>query len=222
MPQASAAAAVAMPEPRHSLWRLAGRFNLCFVPCVVLGVVHIGFALVLPLRAQLLDLTPLGRWLRALTGCWLAFSFSFNWITCVRTNPNGPADALFARLVRESVAAGILEDPGGPVGPPAPWHLLAQGVEGQFLWGYCEKSGRAKPPLSHYCRVTQRLVLNYDHYCPWVANTIGHGNYRYFLLTALNFTLGCAFCGEHTQAISTIIGFTGISERDCLRLQPWR
>jgi hypothetical protein len=27
-----------------------------------------------------------------------------------------------------------------------------------------------------------------------VANTIGCGNYRYFILISLHFALGCAFC----------------------------
>jgi len=30
-----------------------------------------------------------------------------------------------------------------------------------------------KPPRSHFDSVTQRLVLNMDHFCPWVVNCVG-------------------------------------------------
>jgi hypothetical protein len=47
-----------------------------------------------------------------------------------------------------------------------------------FEWGYCARTGTAKPPRAHYCSVRRRLVLNMDHYCIWVFNTIGYANYR--------------------------------------------
>jgi palmitoyltransferase len=52
---------------------------------------------------------------------------------------------------------------------PAPirqWMLL-----GPYEWGYCSMSHQPKPPRSHYDHVTQRLVLNLDHYCPWMFNS---------------------------------------------------
>ena len=39
-----------------------------------------------------------------------------------------------------------------------------------------------KPPRSHNDRVTQRLVLNMDHFCPWVMNTVGFYNRKFFIL----------------------------------------
>ena len=37
-------------------------------------------------------------------------------------------------------------------------------------WGFCDKSYLPKPPRSHYDYVTKSLVLNMDHYCPWMFN----------------------------------------------------
>lgn len=46
-----------------------------------------------------------------------------------------------------------------------PWMIL-----GPHDWGYCEKSNLPKPPRSHFDFVTRSLVLNMDHYCPWMFN----------------------------------------------------
>ena len=106
----------------------------------VLPVLPVGFVTVLPLR--LLDLTPLCRLLRAVTGCWLAIGFSFNWMTCIQTKPNGPVDTLFIRLVWESVTAGVMEEslgsfPGSAL--PAASHPPT-GVGEQFVWGFCQRA----------------------------------------------------------------------------------
>jgi hypothetical protein len=42
--------------------------------------------------------------------------------------------------------------------------------------------------------VTGQLVLNFDHYCVWVFNAVGLGNYRYFLLTVLQVRTRCVLC----------------------------
>lgn len=39
-----------------------------------------------------------------------------------------------------------------------------------YEWGYCSSSKQPKPPRSHYDHVTKQLVLNLDHYCPWMFN----------------------------------------------------
>jgi palmitoyltransferase len=52
--------------------------------------------------------------------------------------------------------------------PPAPirqWMLL-----GPYEWGYCSLTNQPKPPRSHYDHVTKSLILNLDHYCPWMFN----------------------------------------------------
>lgn len=64
--------------------------------------------------------------------------------------------------------------------PPPPrihnWQLLSP-----TEWSYCRFSKQPKPPRSHYDHVTKSLVLNMDHYCPWMFNCVGYFNYRYFL-----------------------------------------
>ena len=45
------------------------------------------------------------------------------------------------------------------------WQLLSP-----TEWSYCRYSHQPKPPRSHYDHVTKSLILNMDHYCPWMFN----------------------------------------------------
>lgn len=47
---------------------------------------------------------------------------------------------------------------------------------------FCRATKAIKPDRSHYCSMTKQLILKMDHYCPWVANCIGYGNYKFFVL----------------------------------------
>ena len=66
----------------------------------------------------------------------------------------------------------------------------------------CQKSGLFKPPRSHYDSITKRLVLNMDHFCPWVANTVGFYNRKYFVLFLIYSALTCCF-----SAVTIVIFF---------------
>lgn len=58
---------------------------------------------------------------------------------------------------------------------------------------FCKKCKAWKPPRCHHCSYTRRCVLKMDHYCVWVANTVGLLNYKYFVLFLIYSGLGCIF-----------------------------
>lgn len=57
-------------------------------------------------------------------------------------------------------------EPPRPTIPKGSWMLM-----GPQEWGFCPYSNQPKPPRSHYDHVTKTLVLNMDHFCPWMFNT---------------------------------------------------
>lgn len=75
---------------------------------------------------------------------------------------------------------------------PMEWH---NAVASQPEPGYpkCRKSKLFKPPRSHYDSMSQRLVLNEDHFCPWVANVVGFRNRKFFILFCCYTMLASAF-----------------------------
>ena len=62
---------------------------------------------------------------------------------------------------------------------------------------YCHKSEKWKPERAHYCRITERLILNMDHFCPSVVNDIGYHNRKFFMLF-LVYTVAAALLGLGT------------------------
>jgi hypothetical protein len=45
----------------------------------------------------------------------------------------------------------------------------------------CPTMRLISPARSKFCRVTNRRVARFDHFCGWMNNSIGENNYRFFL-----------------------------------------
>jgi len=60
---------------------------------------------------------------------------------------------------------------------------------------WCRKSGSYKPDRAHYCRVLKKGVLRMDHYCPWLGNTVGFHNQKFFFLFLFYTNAACAQLG---------------------------
>lgn len=88
-------------------------------------------------------------------------------------------------------------------------------LESRQQYEFCPKSQQYKPKRAHYCRATDRLVLNMDHFCPWIANTVGFYNRKFFVQFLVYAALAAnfAFFSTLTQIIHCIN--TGDPHRGC-------
>ena len=60
-------------------------------------------------------------------------------------------------------------------------------MDDQVLWDghwhmLCLQCRRVRPTRSKYCRVSERCVSRFDHYCPWIGNAVGERNHRDFVI----------------------------------------
>jgi hypothetical protein len=141
------------------------RYRICISPmfCMVWGIVGINYA-------------PYVLWTPHTT--WLS------WISLVVFHV-----LLFMLLA--SYLHCVFTDPGTV---PQAWSdRIASDPQQAARYRYCHKSGLYRPPRSHYCSVTQRVVLNMDHFCPWVVNTVGYYNRKYFVLFLLYTLATCSW-----------------------------
>jgi hypothetical protein len=77
---------------------------------------------------------------------------------------------------------------------PKEWHdMVIQNDALQNMFPRCRRCNMFKPPRSHFDSVTQRLVLNFDHFCPWVVNSVGFYNRKFFVLFLLYTWLACVW-----------------------------
>lgn len=149
-------------------------------------------------------------WLHATWVFFLAVNGLFNYFMCVSTDPGTSGSKLYLRLVVEACEGGqvsVLDldeycDKNGFKMPalkvprrapnnrrrPSSWL-----DRGPYEWGFCKQTQAPKAPRSHYDHVTNKLVLNMDHYCPWMFNVVGYANYRYFVLFLFWVTVACAY-----------------------------
>ena len=86
---------------------------------------------------------------------------------------------LLLLLLLASYMQTVFTDPGTV---PSEWHAaVARDPLLAAQHRLCSKSKLYRPLRSHYCSVTRRVVLNMDHFCPWVVNTVGFYNRKYFV-----------------------------------------
>eukprot|EP00913_Durusdinium_trenchii_P014459 g13563.t1 len=100
---------------------------------------------------------------------------------------------LFNAIWGMALVAYIRSFATGPGKVPFSWHEFVREV-GPALpvvpstarWApgkatFCRKCSIPRPERAHHCNVSGFCVLRMDHYCPWINNCVGLGNYKFFL-----------------------------------------
>ena len=91
----------------------------------------------------------------------------------------GPACTLLSLLL---FFATCFSDPGIITAENVMRHLDAYPFDGTlYTPKRCPTMRIPAPARSKFSRITNRRVARFDHFCAWMNNDIGEGNYRYFL-----------------------------------------
>lgn len=187
---------------------LLGPFLIVFATVIISGLAYTYFFVIVPMMERANADIPWGflyTWLHTAFVCFILTNVIFNYVACVLTRNKGKN---FNRVVRELAVATSFVYPetneeviqskrdfeermmfrmqrrqeraqvsseGGAHAPLRGWMIL-----GPHEWAFCNYTNQPKPPRSHYDHITKVLVLNMDHFCPWMFNTVGYFNYRYF------------------------------------------
>ncbi|KAL8427817.1 hypothetical protein Efla_005425 [Eimeria flavescens] len=117
------------------------------------------------------------------------------------------AFSILLTLFLTCFALSVAVRPGTP--DEADEEAAEHGVESKSGGGMrvCKWCALPKPDRTHHCRVCRTCVLRMDHHCPWLANCVGWGNHKYFMLLLFYGTLTCLFVGATMlESVIKIVG----------------
>ncbi|KAJ3450546.1 palmitoyltransferase swf1 [Anaeramoeba flamelloides] len=91
-----------------------------------------------------------------------------------------------------SLLISVLSDPGTITQENYKMYIQKYPYDNQiFFPRICETCGFQKPARSKHCKILNKCISKYDHYCGWLINAVGEKNYRWFLLFLIS---NCILC----------------------------
>eukprot|EP00468_Gymnochlora_sp_CCMP2014_P011656 CAMPEP_0167753824 /NCGR_PEP_ID=MMETSP0110_2-20121227/7929_1 /TAXON_ID=629695 /ORGANISM="Gymnochlora sp., Strain CCMP2014" /LENGTH=362 /DNA_ID=CAMNT_0007639635 /DNA_START=210 /DNA_END=1298 /DNA_ORIENTATION=+ len=155
-------------NPWLDSWMLSfGPIMVVFAAGLIGSVIYIGMFIVLPL---LVVWRSWNHWAHIIWAIFLSVNVSFNYILGVITDPGSHKSDIYKKLCKEAKQKGMLDN------------IQEDPLPGPSDWTSCKKTNLPKPPRAHFDSTTKRLVIHMDHYCPWLFNTVGWANLRYYIM----------------------------------------
>ena len=148
---------------------------------LTVGLLYVGVTRVLPRVAS----GGLARGALLALGVACVGNLLARYALAVLTNPGTDASVAYARALacRDPAALSAEEHAAADASVPPPL----------TTWSTCARTGLAKPPRAHFDAASRRLVLNYDHFCPWIFNSVGYQNLRHFFAFLVWVWVSCTY-----------------------------
>ncbi|GMH76803.1 hypothetical protein TL16_g07203 [Triparma laevis f. inornata] len=188
----------------YGMWIL-GPILICFACSIIAGLVWVDYTLILPLICK--EDQTVKYTIHVGIAAFLVVNILFNYCLCVITKHKGEN---YDRVVRELAEVTDYEYPENEEQnqqkkkeferrmlerhkrrqenrarredrEPEPNPADSETINNETSEPETPPPPSWLPPRSHYDHVSKALVLNMDHFCPWMANCVGYFNYRYFL-----------------------------------------
>jgi len=131
-------------------------------------------------------------------------AFVFGYMPLAGIALNSPTSLIFHAfifMILASLAQAFRTDPGS-IPETAMWRtyqypppVVRERKRNSGGPRWCRKSNAYKPDRCHYCTALERPVLRMDHHCPWLGNTVGFKNHKYFFLFLLYTNAACTQLG---------------------------
>lgn len=133
------------------------------------------------------------------------------------TSPTSLIFHSFIFLTLASFYKAATTDPGSPpmsntwrtYGRP-PLMITERSRDGKHA-RWSEEEGCYKPDRAHYCKALGYTVLRMDHHCPWIGNTVGFHNHKFFYLFLIYATTTCAYFGVNILHMLVAITLPALS-----------
>lgn len=110
-----------------------------------------------------------------------------------------------AQAADAAAAVGTADGTGTSAGSPVSFEVKQTGAR-----RYCKWCDMYKPDRCHHCRICRSCILRMDHHCPWIANCVGFGNHKYFLLLVFYALLNVSWvmATQHVSISLSLIEYT--------------
>jgi curved DNA-binding protein CbpA len=113
-------------------------------------------------------------WLLHMINTALQTSWWFCFWMCLQTNLSDVVDPLLKTTIEDGKSVSMYENALRDVGLK-----MTESPDG--LPNFCHTCRVIRPLRSKHCQIQRRCINKFDHFCPFVFNTVSRDNYKYFL-----------------------------------------
>lgn len=124
--------------------------------------------------------------------CFTAFTWIFHMANVIDASWNWLNPIFFAYGIVHTVLYHYLffADPGRLSKNAATSEDILGSITSERDAEYCFTCMIKKPLGSKHCKSSGDCIYKFDHYCPWIANPVGGGNHRVFIVTVFWIIVG--------------------------------